>query len=185
MGAFRRSLPAALLALLAARAAGQGAANSTEGVIAYVRGCTAGPAGPAAAAATAATAAAAVFAPLSSASPPASSQPPQNGVGTGYTQVIITPSSGYGGAPLALRIQLTASQLAFLKPGSAPTLLLVQSAAVMQPLSAAGACRPLLPPLALPPRPPPLVPSHVAAAKLPSTHRRSPGPSPCSPAVQQ
>ncbi|PRW60272.1 serine threonine- kinase [Chlorella sorokiniana] len=30
-----------------------------------------------------------------------------NGIGTGYTTVLITPSSGYGGAPLAMRILLT------------------------------------------------------------------------------
>lgn len=59
----------------------------------------------AAAAAAAAVLAAAVPLPFSSPAPAAPHL--QNGIGTGYTTVMITPSSGYGGAPLAMRIVLT------------------------------------------------------------------------------
>lgn len=106
MNALGGTLLAACLALLAAAAAGQTTINSTEGTLAYVsrlgRVVWLPPLPPA------------LPLPLPLAAGVAFAshrcQPPphlQNGIGTGYTTVMITPSSGYGGAPLAMRIVLT------------------------------------------------------------------------------
>lgn len=197
MSTFRRALPAALLALLAVGAAGQGAANSTEGVIAYVsrsgwrvgqewrrRHCRARRSygslqrfNPAA------------FHPAKQhtrAHPP--SNRPQNGLGTGYTQVIINPSSGYGGAPLALRIQLEASTAA---AGLSTRLLerdRVAAIVAQRLLAAFTACCHRCHWQAGPAAPCCRAPCHAVPSSLPAAHCGCPAAPPhlpACPAVQQ